>query len=140
MAGWQFIVVHQLDVCCLYQWLLWVRQHVLDGIHSLHAIQSCDTLRLLAHRALEQIPGRLVMMREWNNPSNHSQYRKRIDLHMRMLRRDILRPQSNQRIILLIDIQEIDNPIPDKIIESNPLILNILTHRIGHQNPAIFDH
>lgn len=107
---WQFIIVNQLNMCSLDHGLLRVAKQIIDSIVSDKFVKANDSLGLLTHRALEQIPRGLIVMRIRDDSCNYADNRKRIDFKMSMIWGDFTGSQGYKSVVFFIYIQELDNP------------------------------
>ena len=92
-------------------------------VHPVQKIRRIHSNALLPHSTLIHIPGALIMIREGNNRSGHSQNQRRINLAMRILHaipfaiRQLLEIHCNQSRLLLLHIQELHIPFLQQILK-----------------------
>ena len=111
----QPVVPDQLDRLGLHDRLLRVHEKVHQRVHAVELVKRDVAHRLLPHRALVRVPRGLVVVRVRNHTRAHAEERERLDLQVRVLLGDLALVQSDERVVLLVHVQILHRPRPQKV-------------------------
>ena len=80
------------------------------------------------------------MVRVRDNPRAHPEQSERLNLQMRVFLRDLALVQRDVRVVLLVDVQVLHQPLAQKIVKRPMPILELVEVRLRHQHlPILHD-
>ena len=133
LTGAEAIVPDELDRLGLHDGFLRIHQQIHQGVHAVQLVERDVSHRLLPHRALIRVPRRLVVVRVRDDTRAHAQQSERLDLQVRRLRRDLALVQRDVRVVLLVDVQVLDEPLRQKVVKRPPPRLERVQVNLLHQ-------
>lgn len=73
----------------------------------------------------------------WNDSCHNSDYSKRIDFQVSMIRSNFLLSQSYQRVILFVHIQKLYHSPRNQVVKSQVTCLQLIHHLLSQQNTTL---
>lgn len=113
---------------------------VLSGLEAQVGVRGDEPHRLLAHRRLERVLRRLVVVRVGDRRSAHPQNHRRVDLQMRVFFcprvQQIVSPHRDQQVLLLLDVHVFDEALVDQSLKTTILSQSL---RIQSRSIILYD-
>ena len=97
-----------------------VAQEVEEGVDAVPLVVGDGAHGLLAHGALVGVAGRLVVVREWNEPGAHPQDGERLDLQVGGRAVDVGLVQRDVAVVLLVHIQVLHGSHLHQLLKLHP--------------------